>query len=125
MNLVWAIRPTVASCSARIGAPFGGIITCWSQLRSASVLTRSAISARRRRSSSKRSWLTADRNLYETPGGDEAPRGTKGRAEGELRGRPLPPVFPHAAYGSGRGLYPPPAARGPPLAVSTSAGDSR
>ena len=34
MNFVCAIRPTVASCSARIDAPAGGIITCWSQPRS-------------------------------------------------------------------------------------------
>src|SRR4051794_665134 len=58
MNFVCAIRPTVAICSARIAAPPLGIITCWSQPRSAMVFPRSAISARRRRRSSKADWLT-------------------------------------------------------------------
>ena len=52
MNFVCAMRPIVPSCSARIAAPRGGIITCWSQPSSAPVLFRSAISARRPRRSS-------------------------------------------------------------------------
>ena len=47
VNFSWAIRPSVASCSARSGAPRGGIITCWSQPRRDIVLPRSEISASR------------------------------------------------------------------------------
>jgi len=59
VNFWWAIRPTVAICSARIGAPRGGIITCWSQPRRDAAFTRSAISASRVLSSSNFAWLTA------------------------------------------------------------------
>src|SRR3954453_13727984 len=75
MNFVCAMRPTVAICSARIDAPFLGIITCWSQPRSAAVFTRSEISARRSRRSSNFAWLT-QRNLYERRSGGRAPRTT-------------------------------------------------
>ena len=63
VNFWWAIRPTVASCSARSGAPPGGIITCWSQPSSATVLTRSEISARRSRRSSNFAWLTREKPI--------------------------------------------------------------
>src|SRR5215216_2793524 len=85
VNFSCAIRPTVASCSARAGAPRGGIIVCWSHASTAPALPRSAISCSRVTSSSKRESLTAG-NVYEARGGPE----------GKLRGRPPPPVEPRS-----------------------------
>ena len=48
----WARRPTVARSSPRASAPAGGMITSWSQASSMLTRSRSAISARRSRSSS-------------------------------------------------------------------------
>src|SRR3989338_7021225 len=47
MNFSWAIRPTVASCSARTAAPWPGICVRWSQPSRLETLIRSQYSARR------------------------------------------------------------------------------
>src|SRR5829696_9440231 len=60
VNFSCAIRPIVASCSARAGAPRGGIIVCWSHASTAPALPRSEISCSRVTSSSKSAFVTAE-----------------------------------------------------------------
>src|SRR4051812_44948892 len=102
------MRPIVAICSARICAPRGGIITCWSQPSSDAVLPRSATSANRVLSSSNFAWLIGERKVYE-----DAPRTFSERTTTSAR-RSQPARVYGGAGGRGRGRQGPPARRDPP-----------
>ena len=89
VNFSCAIRPTVASCSARSGPPPRGIITCWSQASSDIVLPRSLTSCSRRCSSSNDARLTGENRIS----GSDVRHGGPG---GEARGRSPPPFEPRS-----------------------------
>ena len=106
VNFSCAIRPTVASCSARIAAPRRGIITCWSHASSDIVLPRSLISCSRLCSSSNDARLTAEKRI--SRGSNVLRRARRGSSEDDL-----PLRVSHASNdGDGRGLNPPPNERG-------------
>src|SRR6266404_5377762 len=80
------------------------MITCWSQLRSDAVFTRSAISASRVLSSSNFAWLTARKPI---------PSACERRAWGEAPRTTFPPGCTVFSGDGGRGLYPPSTELGP------------
>ena len=112
VNFSCAIRPSVASCSARSGAPRGGIITCWSQPRSAIVLPRSAdLGQALAQLVERRLARTHGRETYMSGPAAEL-RSRSAARRGGSEDDP-PSGSPGHGDDGGRGLYPPPA--GPQL----------